>query len=116
MYPFGYIAIVYSVLKTDEFDRWLRKLRDERAKARIAARIRSAEHGNLGDISPVGAGVSEMRVHYGPGYRVYFTLRGRELVILLIGGDKSSQRKDIEKAKALAAELKNEETENGQTD
>lgn len=57
-----------------------------------------------------------MRIHYGPGYRVYFTLRGRELVILLIGGDKSSQRKDIEKAKALAAELKNEEIKNGETD
>lgn len=107
---------MYSVLKTDEFDRWLSKLRDERAKARIAARIRSAEYGNLGDVSPVGAGVSEMRIHYGPGYRVYFTLRGRELVILLIGGDKSSQRKDIEKAKALALELKNEGIEDGKTD
>lgn len=113
MYPVGYIAIVYSVLKTDEFDRWLSRLRDERAKARIAARIRSAELGNLGDVSSVGAGVSEMRIHYGPGYRVYFTLRGQELVILLIAGDKSSQRRDIEKAKVLAAELKNEEIENG---
>lgn len=106
MYPLGYSSTVYSVLKTDEFDRWLGKLRDQKAKARIAARIRSAEYGNLGDVSPVGSGVSEMRIHYGPGYRVYFTMRGRELIILLIGGDKSSQTKDIEKAKQIAIELK----------
>ena len=97
---------MYSVLKTDEFDRWLARLRDQKAKARIAARIRSAEYGNLGDVSPVGAGVSEMRIHYGPGYRVYFTMRGRELIVLLIGGDKSSQTKDIAKARLIASELK----------
>ncbi|MGE3468082.1 MAG: type II toxin-antitoxin system RelE/ParE family toxin, partial [Pyrinomonadaceae bacterium] len=89
---------MYSLLKTAEFDRWLTKLRDHRAKARIVARMISAERGNLGDVSPVGGGVSEMRVHYGPGYRVYFTIRGKELIVLLIGGDKSSQKKDIEKA------------------
>jgi putative addiction module killer protein len=107
---------VYSVLKTVVFDRWLAKLRDERAKARITARIKSAELGNLGDISSVGEGVSEMRIHYGPGYRVYFTLRGRELIILLIGGDKSSQRRDIEKAKTLAIEIKDEENGNVEID
>ncbi len=100
------VMFVYSVLKTDIFDRWLGRLRDQRAKARIAARIRSAEFGNLGDVSSVGEGVSEMRIHYGPGYRVYFTIRGGELIILLIGGDKSSQPKDIAKAKLIASELK----------
>lgn len=96
---------MYSLLKTVEFDRWLAKLRDQKAKARIVARMVSAERGNLGDVSPVGGGVSEMRVHYGPGYRIYFTMRGKELIFLLIGGDKSSQRKDIEKAKTISAEL-----------
>lgn len=97
---------MYSVLKTEEFDRWLSRLRDAKAKARIAARIRSAELGNLGDVASIGDGVSEMRVHFGPGYRIYFTVRGRQLVILLIGGDKSSQRRDITRAKLLAASLK----------
>lgn len=96
---------VYSLLKTVEFDRWLAKLRDQKAKARIVARMISAERGNLGDASSVGGGVREMRVHYGPGYRVYFTMRGKEIIVLLIGGDKSSQRQDIEKAKLIAAEL-----------
>lgn len=99
---------MYSVVKTDEFDHWLSRLRDRKAKARIAARIRSAEYGNLGDVAPVGEGVSEMRINYGPGYRVYFMLRGRQLIVLLLGGDKSSQRKDIKKAKTLALELKRE--------
>lgn len=106
---------MFSVLKTEVFDRWLSKLRDERAKARIAARIKSAELGNLGDITPVGNGVSEMRIHYGQGYRVYFIQRGRELIILLIGGDKSSQRRDIEKAKAIARKLNDKEESNDET-
>ncbi len=96
---------MYSVLRTDEFDKWLSRLRDERAKARIAARIRSAELGNLGDARPVGGGISEMRIDYGPGYRVYFKLRGKQLIILLIGGDKSTQARDIKKAKAIVASL-----------
>lgn len=100
------ICNVYSVLRTSEFGQWLSDLRDAKGKARIAARIRSAEFGNLGDVEPVGEGVSEMRIHHGPGYRVYFTLRGRELIILLIGGDKSSQKRDIKRAKTLAAEIK----------
>jgi putative addiction module killer protein len=70
--------------------------------ARIVARIRSAELGNLGDVRSVGEGISEMRIHSGPGYRLYFTQRGRLLIFLLVGGDKSSQRRDIIKAKALA--------------
>lgn len=108
MYPYRYNRGVYSLVKTQEFDRWLSRLRDQRAKARIAARLVSAEKGNLGDVSSIGSGISEMRIHYGPGYRVYFTLRGKELVILLIGGDKSTQRKDIEKAKSIASELESE--------
>jgi putative addiction module killer protein len=105
VYLVGYTDFVYSVLRTDEFDRWLSKLRDAKAKARIALRIRSAELGNLGDMRSVGDGISEMRVHYGPGYRVYFKLRGKQLILLLIGGDKSTQTRDIKKAKAIAAAL-----------
>jgi len=92
--------------QTAVFSRWLRKLRDQRAKARIAARIRRAAFGNLGDVRPVGAGVSEMRIDYGPGYRVYFVMRGDRLIVLLCGGDKSTQDGDIERAKAIARELK----------
>jgi len=93
---------MYTVLRSDEFDKWLTKLKDAKGKARIVARIRSAELGNLGDVKFVGEGISEMRIHYGPGYRVYFTRRGRLVIFLLVGGDKSSQNRDIKKAKALA--------------
>jgi putative addiction module killer protein len=80
-------------------------LRDRRAKARIDIRIRRLSLGNPGDIKPVGQGVSELRIDYGPGYRIYFVQRGDRLVVLLAGGEKSSQDTDIEKAKALAREL-----------
>jgi putative addiction module killer protein len=93
---------MYTVLRSDEFDKWLTKLKDAKGKARIVARIRSAELGNLGDVRPVGEGISEMRIHYGPGYRVYFAQRGRLVILLLVGGDKSSQKRDIKRAKALA--------------
>jgi putative addiction module killer protein len=95
-----------DVRETAVFSRWLRKLRDQRAKARIAARIRRAAFGNLGDVRPVGAGISEMRIDYGPGYRVYFIEHGRELIVLLCGGDKSTQDADIERAKAIARGLR----------
>ena len=95
-----------EILKTDVFDRWFRRLRDVRAKARIDERIERLAAGNSGDVKPVGSGVSEMRIDYGPGYRVYFAQQGRTLVILLCGGDKSSQRNDIAKAHRLAGELK----------
>jgi putative addiction module killer protein len=88
------------------FDNWLRRLPDLKGKARILARIKSAEHGNFGDCAPVGEGVSEMRVHVGPGYRVYFIRQGQVVFVLLCGGDKSSQKRDIKRAKALAGELK----------
>ena len=93
---------MYAILASEEFSGWLRALRDERAKARIAARIRSAEFGNFGDTAAVGSGVSEMRIHFGPGYRVYYTRTSETVYVLLIGGDKSSQKGDIAKAKELA--------------
>jgi len=93
-------------LRTREFDDWLRVLRDPVGKARILARLRSASLGNFGDCEPVGEGGSEMRIHAGPGYRVYFTRRGRTVYLLLCGGDKSSQQKDIRRAKELLLQLK----------
>jgi putative addiction module killer protein len=97
---------VIEIRQTAIFSLWLRRLRDQRAKARIVARIRRASFGNVGDVRSVGAGVSEMRIDYGPGYRVYFVKRGDMLIILLCGGDKSTQDRDIERAKAIARELK----------
>ncbi|WP_137821081.1 type II toxin-antitoxin system RelE/ParE family toxin [Pseudomonas sp. D(2018)] len=94
-----------SILTTDSFDEWFASLRDKRAVMRIQARIDRAEDGNFGDCEPVGEGVSEMRIHYGPGYRVYFTQRGLEIVILLAGGDKSTQPKDIKAAINIARQL-----------
>jgi putative addiction module killer protein len=102
MYPFGYCRGMYTVLRSKEFDEWLSGLRDRVAKARIAARLISVELGNFGDTEPVGEGVSELRFHFGPGYRIYYTLRGKVLVYVLGGGDKSTQKKDIPKAIALA--------------
>ena len=93
---------MYRVRQTDAFARWLVALRDARAKARILARLDSTRLGNLGDIRSVGGGVSEMRIDVGAGYRVYFTRRQRIVVILLCGGDKSSQAKDIARARLLA--------------
>lgn len=85
---------------------WFESLRDKQAARRIQARIDRAEEGNFGDCKPIGEGVSEMRIHYGPGYRVYFVQRGMEIVILLAGGDKSSQDKDIKTALGLAQQIK----------
>jgi len=91
-----------EVRRTDEFARWLKRLKDSDAKSRINLRIRRIIlTGNLGDYKPVGDGVYELRVDYGPGYRVYFAQRGKEILLLLIGGDKSSQQRDIKKAKEL---------------
>jgi len=91
--------------QTDIFSNWLKSLRDIKAKARIVVRIRSAEHGNFGDCVPVGEGVSEMRLHFGPGYRLYFWQQGSQIYWLLAGGDKSSQKRDIERAKDLRREI-----------
>ena len=91
-----------ALRRTDEFARWLRGLRDLRAKAIVQARVERLLCGNPGDVRPVGAGVSELRIHFGPGYRIYFQQRGALLIILLAGGDKSTQAKDIKAAIDLA--------------
>ena len=95
--------------RTKNDDRWLRELYDRRAKAKILQRMDSLREGNPGDAKTVGNGVMEMRIDYGPGYRVYYTHRGKLIVVLLCGGDKSTQQKDIEQAKALAAQLEGDQ-------
>ena len=94
-----------EVRETDVFADWFAGLRDRQARARITARIRRLSLGNPGDVKPVGSGVSEMRIDHGPGYRVYFVRRGETVFILLCGGDKGSQDRDIERAIELAQEV-----------
>ena len=96
---------MYIVRQTEEFQTWLDELTDKRAQIRIAARLRLAEAGSLGDCASVGNDVSEFRIHFGPGYRLYFTRRGNLLIIMLAGGDKSSQKRDIKRAQKLVTEL-----------
>ena len=95
-----------EVRQTDAFRDWLRDLRDDKAVTRIILRIRRLEQGNPGDARSVGAGVSEMRIDYGPGYRVYYVQRGAIVVVLLCGGDKRTQARDVKRAKALVKELR----------
>jgi putative addiction module killer protein len=94
-----------EVRQTEAFRIWLEGLRDRRAAAKIAARLARLELGNFGDVEPVGEGVSELRIHYGPGYRAYLSQRGKVLVVMLCGGDKSSQDRDVKRAKEMAREL-----------
>lgn len=96
---------MFTVLQTEEFVAWLDALKDKRAQVRIAARLRQVEAGSLGDWQPIESEVSEMRVLFGPGYRLYFVRRGRVIVLVLNAGDKSTQRRDIRRALKLAAEL-----------
>lgn len=96
---------MYTVLQTEAFVAWLDALKDRRAQLRIAARLRQAEAGSLGDWQPVEGEVSEMRVHGGPGYRLYFVRRGRVIVVMLNAGEKSTQKRDIRRALKLASEL-----------
>ena len=96
---------MYIVQKTEYFDTWLIRLNDIRAKGKILARLKRAELGNLGDHKSLGEGVFEMRINYGPGYRLYFTRSKGVVIILLVGGDKSSQSKDIKKVKQIAKEI-----------
>jgi putative addiction module killer protein len=94
-----------EIRQTELYSQWFASLRDRKARAHIDARIRRLSLGNPGDVKPVGEGVSELRIDYGPGYRVYFVKRGQALVILLAGGDKHSQDRDIKRAIELAREL-----------
>jgi putative addiction module killer protein len=96
---------MFEIRKTEQFSLWLDEMHDIKARARIQARIERLSLGNSGDVKPVGAGVSELRIDYGPGYRVYFKKVGRTIIILLVGGDKSSQSQDIKNALTLARNL-----------
>lgn len=100
-----YKGQAFQLAETDEFHHWLGSLADRRAKARIIDRLKRASNGNFGDARSVGSGVSEMRIDYGPGYRVYLFRRGKELVILLCGGDKKSQKTDIARAVRMKEEI-----------
>jgi putative addiction module killer protein len=97
---------VLRVLQTEPFTKWLDRLRDDRAKARITSRLTALRLGHFGDVHGVGRRVSEMRIDVGPGYRLYFVRRQADVVVLLCGGDKSTQQRDIARARSLAAELK----------
>jgi putative addiction module killer protein len=94
---------VYVIKTLPEFDAWLKGLSDKTAQHRLVVRLRKASLGNLGDVKPVGKGVVEMREHFGPGWRMYYTLRGDQLVVMLGGGSKSAQRRDIAMAQRRAA-------------
>jgi putative addiction module killer protein len=105
MYPNGYDDKVYQVQQTDVFSKWLSKLKDRRALAKLLVRLESLRQGNFGDTKSLGSGLHELRIHFGPGYRVYFTRKSGVLILLLCGGDKSSQGKDIARARQLLNEL-----------
>lgn len=93
-----------EIVQTDTFRQWLNGLRDKRALERVNARLIQVELGNFGDAEPVGEGVSEMRIHYGPGYRLYFIGQGARVIVLLCGGGKNTQTRDIQRAKRMAAD------------
>jgi putative addiction module killer protein len=95
-----------EIIQSETFKRWLSGLGDRQARARIQTRLDRMAEGHFGDAEPVGGGISEARIHYGPGYRLYFMQRGKCLVVLLCGGDKSSQSRDIEQAKSIANDWK----------
>jgi putative addiction module killer protein len=97
---------MFDVQETEEFSAWIDELADERGKAKVVARLRRLTMGLLGDVKPVGGGVSELRIDAGPGYRIYFIKRGALVILLLCGGDKGSQSRDIARAKRMAGELK----------
>ena len=101
----AYNVLMVEIRQTEAYARWFRRLRDRQARVRIDNRIRRMSLGNLGDVRPVGEGVSEVRIDYGPGYRVYFMQRGETLIVLLAGGDKDSQVRDIRRARELARGL-----------
>jgi len=98
-------TLIVEILRTPVFDQWLKSLRDSRARFRIHKRITRLAQGNPGDVKPIGESCSEMRIDYGPGYRVYYKNTGKEIIILLCGGDKSDQQSDIAEAKKIAREV-----------
>ncbi len=106
VYPIGYNSGMLTLQRSDEFDDWLANLRDQRGKARIAARLISAQLGNFGEYRVLDEGVCELKIDFGPGYRVYYVRRGEVVYLLLCGGDKSTQKKDIKRAVQMARELK----------
>ena len=105
MYLNGYNLSMYNIQQTQKFSQWLTKLKDMRARIAIMRRVERAQSGNLGDVKSVGESVYEMRIDMGPGYRLYYTIHGDEIIILLVGGDKSTQQRDIEKAIEMAKEI-----------
>jgi putative addiction module killer protein len=108
LYPNEYSFIMFNIEKTTEFDKWLRKLNDITAKAKILFRIQKLEKNeHFGDCKPVGDGIIELKINYAKGYRVYFKEKDGKIIILLMGGDKSTQQKDIDKAKEIWKKLKN---------
>lgn len=105
-WPASYtVAMQYEIETAEVFDKWLKKLRDRKAVTAIAKRLGRARLGNFGDIASVGSGVNEMRFFIGPGYRLYYVIRGGKIIVMLCGGDKSSQEKDIKKAKEMAKKV-----------
>ena len=94
-----------EIRQTEQFSAWLKRLRDPIAKQKIAVRVQRLAFGNPGDVKPIGAGLSELRIQYGPGYRVYFVRRGQTLIVLLCGGDKGTQGRDVTRAKELAEQI-----------
>ncbi|GAB4152217.1 MAG: type II toxin-antitoxin system RelE/ParE family toxin [Sphingomonadales bacterium] len=99
---------MFTVLRSDVFDQWLKGLKDKRGVVRIVARVRALEAGHFGDMRPVGGGVSELRIHHGPGYRLYFMRRGQQVYLLLLAGRKASQKRDIARALDMARSLSEE--------
>ena len=96
-----------TIKQTDEFARWLTGLRDQRAKQKIATRLQRLKFGHFGDVEPIGGGLSELRIHEGQGYRVYFRQNGQEIILLLCGGNKKTQQRDIRRAHEIMKELSN---------
>jgi putative addiction module killer protein len=96
-----------TIKQTDEFARWLSGLRDQRAKQKIATRLQRLKFGHFGDVEPIGSGLSELRIHEGQGYRIYFRQNGQEIILLLCGGNKKTQQRDISRAQEIIKELSN---------
>lgn len=113
LYPKGYSLLLKILVKTPQFDTWLKNLKDKRAKAKILFRLQRVErNGHLGDCKPIGHGISEIRIHYAKGYRIYFREKDDVVILLLLGGDKSTQKKDVKKVKEIWLTLKKNEDEN----